>query len=169
MQAGTSNEQVPKKKGLPTWVILLIVLAAAAPVVIGIFSALAIYGVRKYVVSAKRAEATNALGSWSKGLIACGERDGLPSTSPAVPASLSSVSGQKYQSVASEWSDPAFACAGFSLNDPQYFQYQWQQVSAAEGTLVALADMDGDGSAEQRVEVRITCASGRCTASVPSP
>jgi hypothetical protein len=161
--------QQAKKKGLPTWAIVLIVLAAAAPVVIGIFSAVAIYGVRKYMVNAKRAEATNVLSHWSKALVACAEKDGLPLTSPAVPASLASVSGMKYQSVASEWSDPAFVCAGFSLSDPQYFQYQWLQVSPAEGKLVALADFDGDGSAEQRVEVTITCANSSCAASLPSP
>ena len=162
------SEQV-KKKGLPTWAIVLIVLAIALPVGLGIFSALAIYGVRKYIVNAKRAEATNALTNWSRGLVGCAEKDGLPLTSPAVPASLASVSGMKYQSVASEWSDPAFVCAGFSVSEPQYFQYQWLQASPAEGKLVALADFDGDGSAEQRVEVSITCANSHCTASFPTP
>src|SRR3954463_9422986 len=98
----------PKKKGLPTWAIVLIVLAVGVPFVIAIFSAVAIYGVRKYIMNAKRAEATNVLGVWSKGMLACAEKDGLPLTSPAVPASLTSVAAKKYQSEASEWSDPAF-------------------------------------------------------------
>jgi len=161
----------PKKKtGLPTWLIVLIVVLAGAPFVIGIFSAIAIFGVRKYILNAKRAEAAQVLDRWSKGMIACGEKDGLPLSSPAVPGSLASVAGKKYQSAASEWSDPAFVCAGFSLTEPQYFQYQWQQVSPAEGNLVGLADFDGDGTAEQRMEVRVTCAAGRCTAApVTSP
>jgi len=157
--------QPAKKKGLPTWAIVLIVIAAAAPVVLGIVSALAIYGVRKYMVEAKRAEAVSVLGQWSKGMVACGEKDGLPVTSPAVPASLSAVAAKKYQSTASEWSDPAFACARFSLTEPQYFQYQWQQLSASEGNLVARADFDGDGTAEEHAEVHVTCQIGRCTAS----
>lgn len=163
------NEQAKKKKGLPTWVIVLIVLAVGGPFVFGVFSAVAIYGVRKYVINAKRAEATNVLGRWSKGMVACGEKDGLPPTSPAVPASLASVAAKKYQSAPSEWSDPPFACAGFSITDPQYFQYQWQQASPAEGTLLALGDFDGDGNPDQHLEVRITCANGHCTAAQPSP
>jgi hypothetical protein len=159
-----------KKKALPAWAVVLIVLAAGTPVAIGIFSAVAIFGLRKYMLHAKRAEATSALTTWGGGLIACAMRDGLPLTSPAVPASLTQVSGKKYQSAASEWSDPAFSCAGFSLSTPQYFQYQWVQLSPAEGDLIALGDLDGDGSAEERLSVHIACSSKHCTAStVPAP
>jgi hypothetical protein len=160
--------QPTQKKGLPTWVIVLIVLAVAAPFAIGIFSALAIYGVRKYMVEAKRAEATHVLSNWSKGMVACGEKDGLPPSSPAVPASLASVAGMKYQSAPAEWSDAAFACAGITLVEPQYFQYQWVRQSPTAGALVALADFDGDGSPEQRLESSITCDAGRCSASQTS-
>lgn len=158
-----------KKKGLPTWVIVLIVVVVAGPIVLGIFSALAIYGVRKYMVNAKRAEATNTLTHWSKGMVACGEKDGLPATSRQVPESLSAVSGRKYQSVAAEWSDAAFVCGGLAMSDPQYFQYQWVQASPSEGSLVALADLNGDGSPDERVEIRISCSAGRCTASALPP
>ena len=154
-----------KKSGLPTWVIVLIVVVVAGPIVLGIFSALAIYGVRKYMMNAKRAEATAALTGWSKGMVACGEKDGLPPTSPQVPASLGSVSGMKYQSAAAEWSDAAFACSGFSMSGPQYFTYQWVQASPSEGSMLAQADLDGDGTAEQRFDVRISCTAGRCAAS----
>jgi Tfp pilus assembly major pilin PilA len=158
-----------KKKGLPTWVIVLIVVVVAGPIVLGIFSALAIYGVRKYMMNAKRAEATAVLTSWSKGMVACGEKDGLPPTSTQVPASLAAISGKKYQSAAAEWSDAAFVCSGLSMSDPQYFQYQWVQASPADGSMVAQADLDGDGAVDQRVEVRISCVAGRCTASAVSP
>jgi len=159
-----------KRKGLPTWVIVLIVLVVAAPVLLGIFSAVAIFGLRKYMQSAKRAEATHVLGAWSKGMVTCAEKDGLPLTSPAVPATLSSVSGMKYQSAASDWSDPAFVCAGFAMSEPQYFQYQWLQRSPSEGDMVALADLDADGNPEERFEVHIACTAGHCAASsLPTP
>lgn len=158
-----------KKKGLPTWAIVLIVVAVAGPIVLGIFSALAIYGVRKYIMNAKRAEATAVLSMWSKGMVACGEKDGLPPSSQPVPASLASVSGKKYQSAANEWSDAAFVCGGLSMSEPQYFQYQWVQAGPSEGSMVAQADLNGDGSPDERVEIRISCAVGRCTASAASP
>jgi hypothetical protein len=158
-----------KKKGLPTWAIVLIVIAVAGPVALGIFSALAIYGVRKYIGNAKRAEATAVLTSWSKGMLACADKAGLPPTSAQVPATLAAVSGKKYQSMAAEWSDAAFVCGGLSMSDPQYFQYQWVQASPSEGSMLALADLDGDGSAEERFEIRIMCSAGRCTASTLSP
>jgi hypothetical protein len=158
-----------KKKGLPTWVIVLIVVAVSVPLVVGIFSGLAIYGVRKYIMNAKRAEAANVLRYWGKGMVSCGEKDGLPLTSPPVPASLAAVAGKKYQSAIGEWSDPAFVCAGFSMSDPQYFQYQWVQASPSEGNMVAQADLDGDGTVDERVEVRVLCSAGRCAASTASP
>ena len=37
------------------------------------------------MVNTKRSEATIALSQWNKGLVACAEKDGLPSTSPVVP------------------------------------------------------------------------------------
>lgn len=158
-----------KKKGLPTWAIVLIVVVVAGPIVLGIFSALAIYGVRKYMMNAKRAEATAVLTSWSKGMVACGEKAGLPPSSAQVPASLEAVSGKKYMSAPSDWSDAAFVCGGLSMTQPQYFTYQWVQASPSEGSLLAQADFNGDGIAEERTEVRISCSAGRCTASSLPP
>jgi hypothetical protein len=160
-------EEPKKKKGIPTWVIVLIVVVVAGPFVIGVFSAVAIFGLRKYMVNAKQAEAKAALVTWSKGLAACGEKDGaLPPSTRAVPAELSSVQAKKYQSAADEWAEPGFACAGFSMPGPQYFQYQWQQTSANEGVANALADLDGDGTPEQSLQARVSCAAGRCTSQV---
>jgi type IV pilus assembly protein PilA len=159
-----------KKKGMPTWAVVLIVVVVGGPFVLGIVSALAIYGLRKYMQNAKGAEATAALQAWSKGMVACGEREGhLPPSSAAVPASLASIAAMKYQSAPTEWTDAAFACTGFSMSGPQYFQYQWLQESDSRGVLHALADLDGDGRAEESFAVSVSCTGGHCTASGPAP
>lgn len=158
-----------KKKGLPTWAVVLIVLGAFAVVGLPILSALAIYGVRKYMRAAKSAEATAALGSFSSGMVGCGEKQGaLPPSTAAVPASLAAVSGMKYQSAPNDWADVGFTCAGFSLATPQYFQYQWVQESESKGALRAQADLDGDGAPEESFEATVTCAGGRCTTTAPT-
>jgi hypothetical protein len=159
-----------KKKGLPTWAVVLIVLAGCVVIGVPVLSAFAIYGVRKYIRTAKTAEATHVLQTWSKGMVACGEKQGgLPPSSAAVPASLGSLAAMKYQSVAGEWAEPAFACAGFTMTQPQYFQYQWLQESASQGVMHALADLDGDGRPEESFEARVSCTAGHCTASGPMP
>src|SRR5579859_2124949 len=111
-----------------TLIELMIVVA-----IIGVLSALAAYGVRKYVLNAKTAEVRNAVGQMAKDAKAAYERDstvsvilapgtsaGLAnnlcvSASQSVPASKTSVAGQKYQSAPSEWNaDVAFAGRGFA-------------------------------------------------------
>lgn len=151
----------PKKKGLPWWAILLIVAAVLVPAC-GVMASFAIYGVRKYVVNAKHAEARGNLVSFARGVAACAETEGgLPQTSAAVPASLSSVQGVKYQSSEAEWtSDPTLQCAGFSMSSPQYFQYQWVRQAPDAGHVQALADLDGDGAADARFELALSCAGG---------
>lgn len=157
----------PKKKGLPTWAVVLIVLAVAGPVVLGILSALAIYGVRKYIQTAKVAEASAALQAFGTGMVACGEKQGtLPPTTAKVPAAVPAAA--KYQSAPGDWADEGFTCASFALGTPQYFQYQWVQASSSQGVLRALADLNGDGTVEEAYEVAVTCNGGRCTASAPA-
>ena len=152
------------KKGVPVWVWIIV----AVPVLVsalGIMSALAIYGVRKYMLNAKQGEARTALVVWANGLAACGQRDGhLPPTSTAVPASLSDVQGKMWHSAPTEWSEPAYRCAGFSMPEPQYFQYQWELSSPNEGAVRAVADLDGDGIADAALRVGVTCSAGTCSA-----
>lgn len=152
------------KKGVPVWVWIIV----AVPVLVGalgVMSALAIYGVRKYMLNAKQAEATAALVTWSNGLASCGQREGhLPPTSTPVPANLSDISGKKWQSAAAEWSEPAYSCAGFSMTGPQYFQYQWELRSPNEGSAQAVADLNGDGRADATLSVAVTCNAGTCSA-----
>ena len=155
------------KKGVPVWVWIL-ALVPVAVAMLGVLSALAIYGVRKYMVNAKEAEAQSALIAWGDGLAQCGEKEGrLPQSALPVPGSPLQVMGKKYQSTASEWSEPAHTCAGFSLSTPQYFQYGWEQRSESLGVARATADLTGDGAADSEFELDVTCSAGRCGRGVP--
>lgn len=148
------------KKGVPVWVWVLI----AVPLLLfllGIGSALALYGVRKYISAAKEAEATAALTSWGDGLVRCAaSRGGLPDSAGPVPASLGAVSGHKYQSASTEWAAEAHTCAGFNMSSPQYFQYSWSRSTPNEGVLDASADINGDGAVDSHLTMSVSCVGG---------
>ena len=155
------------KKGVPVWVWFLALLPVAFAM-LGLLSALAIYGVRKYIVNAKEAEAQAALIAWGDGLAKCGEKDGrLPQSALPVPGSPLLVMGKKYQSAPSDWSEPAHTCARFSLSAPQYFQYGWEQRSDSRGVARATADLSGDGATDLELELEVTCSAGQCERGVP--
>jgi type IV pilus assembly protein PilA len=126
-----------------TLVELMIVVA-----IIGVLAALAIYGVRRYLASAKTSEAKNAVGAVARSAQASYERETVDSqivnegqTSSAfshalcnsandVPASMSAVRGVKYQpnSVANQDFNKGNAltgweCLKFTLATPIYYQY----------------------------------------------
>jgi hypothetical protein len=148
-------------KSQRNWVIVWAALFVLSS--FGIFPALAIYGVRKYLMNAKRAEALNTLQVMAKGMTACAAQGDLPDTSNWVPASLSSVSGRKYMSSPSEWqAEPAFACFKFSFADAQYYRYRWRQATIASGEFEAEADLDGDGIAESTLQLGPHCTNGSC-------
>src|SRR5262245_44375662 len=71
----------PKKSSAP--LILIIVFAAVFLIlpVVGVISALAIYGVRKYIVNAKQAEGRAAVTMLAQGIARCGAGGTLPDTS----------------------------------------------------------------------------------------
>src|SRR5215471_9191158 len=100
-----------------TLIELMIVVA-----IVGVLAALAVYGVRKYLLSSKTAEVRNAVGQMAKDAKAAYERETMPGTlltgggsvglsnnlctdaTASIPAAKSSIAGQKYQSTAAEWS-----------------------------------------------------------------
>jgi type IV pilus assembly protein PilA len=147
-----------------TLVELMIVVA-----IIGVLAALAVYGVRRYLLNAKTAEARNAVGQMAKDAKTAFERESMsPGIMPAgnstavnnnlcadaeksVPANIGLVKGMKYQSSALEWrasGDPTkgFQCLHFELTDAQYFMYDYKGTTGANGVFVASAngDLNGD-------------------------
>jgi type IV pilus assembly protein PilA len=140
-----------------TLVELMIVVA-----IIGILAALAIYGVRKYLTSAKTGEAKNNLGRMGKDAVAAYEREQMAGTllgadgkadavhvlcgdSSAVPSDV--PAGEKIQPPADAWDGTATAgwkCLRFSINSPVYYQYQYDQTAPTTFTVTAVGDLDGD-------------------------
>lgn len=153
-----------------TLVELMIVVA-----IIGVLAALAIYGVRKYLLNAKTAEAKEAVGRIAKDASAAYDRENMPGTvlkltnmsdvthrlcasvGAMVPSSKGKIAGKKYQSSPAEWNagddQTGWRCLKFSMNDPQYYMYNYTAsatgtAAGAKGatfTAFANGDLNGDG------------------------
>jgi type IV pilus assembly protein PilA len=144
-----------------TLVELMIVVA-----IIGVLAALAVYGVRRYLLNSKTAEAKMVLGRIGKdassayqrermagGMITPGTSrtslhafcDSSPARVPATPPA-----GGKYQSQPADWTtgsdaNKGWVCLKFSLSEPQYFSYLYATTdTAANFTATANGDLDGD-------------------------
>jgi len=148
-----------------TLIELMIVVA-----IVGVLAALAIYGVRKYLLNSKTAEVRNAVGQMAKDAKAAYERESMPSTilaggasatvsnnlcltaTKSVPDDKSKIAGKKYQSAATDWTvdqttpGVGFACLRFSMSDPQYYMYSYTGTTGATGAFTAggAGDLNGD-------------------------
>jgi len=147
-----------------TLIELMIVVA-----IVGVLAALAIYSVRKYLLTSKTAEVKNAVGQMAKDAVAAYERETMAgavlepgatagmsnnlcmTASAPVPADKAAIQGKKYQSSAAEWAvDSAsrgkgFACLRFSLSDPQYYMYSYTGTAGAAGEFSAVGEGDLNG------------------------
>jgi type IV pilus assembly protein PilA len=153
----------PVKKGMPLWLLVLLIGLGGLFLFGGVLSVLAIYGVRKYIAAAKQAEANKVLVQIAKDAAQqyqngstgpAGAHALCASASRSVPASASAIRGTKYQSAPADWAIDAprhagFACLGFSLDQPQYYMYSYR--ASGRGSpgdsfeAKANGDLNGDG------------------------
>jgi type IV pilus assembly protein PilA len=157
------TQQAPAKKGMSTCLIIAIVLAVIAVPVMGIFAATAIYGVRRYLATAKIAEAKNTVGAIARAAAAAYDREtivaGKPQhrlcasaspVPPKVPAAAKYQPGTDFEAGSATAGWP---CLKFSMTSPMYYQYSYvtgagtgKSGATASGFEVsARGDLDGNG------------------------
>jgi type IV pilus assembly protein PilA len=155
----------PPKKGMHGCIIALIVMAVLAVPGLGIFVALGVYGTRRYVASAKTAEAKNAIGAISRAAVAAYERETLAEgqaqhqlCKSATPVPATVPMGVKYQPSVSDFNtgstDAGWRCLRFAMSTPMYYQYHYrqgkgmaapEQPSADGFEAMAMGDLNGNG------------------------
>jgi type IV pilus assembly protein PilA len=138
--------------------------------IIGVLAAMAVYGVRSYILNARSTEARSVLSRIAKdattayqkpksagGVINLGsvseDHVALCSSADAVPSDPAKIRAAKYQSSPAEWGGSTVAgwtCLNFSMEDPQYFQYDYNATGVSdEGDsfeTIGRGDLDGDGN-----------------------
>ncbi len=158
------------KRGF-TLIELMIVVA-----IIGILAVMAIYGVSRYLKSAKTAEATNNIGAIQKNATEALTREKMSGAyvapggsttlaygfceSETAPVPGTPPAGAKYTSGAGDWSkgkgaggngeDIGFFCLKFTIDQPQYYSYSYTATGTgtkANDEIDIIANGNLDGNA----------------------
>lgn len=137
--------------------------------IVGILAVLGIYAVRRYLSSAKTAEARNSIGQMSKDAIAAYAKEGMPGTvvvvgstasrsnvlcktGSSVPTAIAAVQGKKYQSATGDWivnpADTGFTCLKFLIDQPQYYEYSYAGTGTGNANDMFSATANGDLNAD---------------------
>ncbi len=154
------------RRSTPTWLVVLLLVIGVVVLIVGMLGIVAYAGMRRYIAASKTAEAMNDVGAISRAAGAAYENGepsafgGAPtrrlcgSASNPVPASMTRVSGVKYQSSLSDWDDTTpyagFSCLKFDITEPQYYQYDYRRTGTGSSPgdsykAIAHGDLDGDG------------------------
>ncbi len=116
---------------MSTGCIIAIVVVAGAVPLLGVFATLAIYGVRRYIATAKTAEARNTIGAITRAAVSSYESDHvLCASARPVPVTVpkatkympSTVAGNDFNSGDDHL---GWKCLRFSMTQPIYYQYQY--------------------------------------------
>jgi type IV pilus assembly protein PilA len=148
------------RSGIARSLVTALVTLAVSILMVGGLGVLGVVGLRKYLGGAKSSEVRNSLGQIAKDATAAYERREpagpgsslgrvCPSASRPVPEDPSSVRGKAYTSTRFEWeidkpADAGFACLGFELTQPQFYQYRYE-ATPTSFVAVGRGDLDGDG------------------------
>jgi type IV pilus assembly protein PilA len=152
-----------------TLVELMIVVA-----IIGVLAALAIYGVSRYLKHSKTAEATRNLSAMETGSKNAYQQEfdqGGSGVGPYVhtfcmSGTIQPSSGVPQAAKASGvWTDPAWLCLKYSVNEPQFYAYTYVGNTNAIGTAAsytatANGDLDGNKTISTFELIGIGGASG---------
>jgi hypothetical protein len=124
-------------------------------------SALAIYGVRRYVADAKTTEARSTVGAIAKSLATHAAGKGkmrFPKSAPRTPKDV--PAGTKFVADAKTFSHASWKAIGFQREGPQYYSYEYETSrDGKRATVRAHGDLDADGMTSRfELTVEVTAA-----------
>ncbi|WP_437668771.1 hypothetical protein [Sorangium sp. So ce131] len=116
---------------------------------LGTLAALGVHGVRKYLASAKAAEAKTNVSSIATLLAAHvlsmpPAKRRMPASAPPTPSAV--PSGTKHIPTEQDWSHPTWKALRFDVREPSYYSYEILTAKDGRSAVVrATGDLDADG------------------------